>query len=277
MTASRVSVSTWALHRALGVTHWDTPENPTKQTVPTYGAGSVSLLEIPGRLAAMGIGTMELCHFHLPSRDAAYVAELRGALDAAGVELWSLLVDAGDITHPEHGARDAAWIGDWIDMAAPLGAKRARVIAGKQTHTPETRQRSEKALRALADRAAGQSVRLMTENWFGFLAAPSQVQTLLDELDGQVGLCADFGNWDGHGARKYDDLAAILPRAESCHAKSRFAAPGVVDTDEYRRCLDLARDAGFAGPYTLVYGGAGDDDWEGIALQRDVLLPYVTA
>jgi hypothetical protein len=98
---------------------------------------------------------MELVSFHLPSRDPVYLGELRSQLDTCGVTLQTLLIDAGDITHPEHGARDTAWIASWIQIANELGAENARVIAGKQKPTPETLDRSVAALRSLADGNAG--------------------------------------------------------------------------------------------------------------------------
>ena len=51
--------------------------------------------------------------------------------------LQTLLIDDGDITDPVNRRRDIAWIGRWIDVAASLGAERARVIAGKQKPSPE--------------------------------------------------------------------------------------------------------------------------------------------
>lgn len=262
-----VSVSTWALHRALGVTWWDTPESPAKQRAETYGPGSVSLLDVPARLAAMGIHTLELCHFHLPTSEAAYLGDLRAALDAADVRLFSLLIDAGDITHPEHAERDLAWIAGWIETAGALGAERARVIAGKQAPDETTLRRSGAGLARLAEHARHHNVRVMTENWHALLPGPEHVHALLDDLDGAVGLCLDWGNWSG--PTRYDDLAAIAPRAESCHAKTRFAGPGVLDGEDFRRCRDLMRAAGFGGPYTLVDGGPGEDEWAGLAIQRE--------
>lgn len=265
-----LSVSTWALHRALGLTYPDAPGGDGRpEATPTYGSGSVSLLDVPARIAALGIRTLELCHFHLPRRDPAYLNELRAALDDAGVELFSLLIDHGDLTHPEHHARDRDWIGGWVDTAGALGAKRARVIAGKAAYSPEALDLSRRGLSRLAERGAAQGVRVMTENWFALLSRPEPLHALLDRLEGRVGLCADFGNWSGPS--KYDDLASILPRAESCHAKSHFTDPAQIDMDDFGRCLDLARDSGFTGPYTLVYGGSGEDDWHGIALQRDAI------
>ena len=274
MSTPRLSVSTWSLHRALGLTYPNSPGADGKPTaVETYGPGSITLLDVPARLAAMGIATLEICHFHLPSRESAYLSELRAALDAAGVELFSLLIDDGDITHPDHGDRDLAWISRWIETAGELGAKRARVIAGKSEPSDVALQQSRAGFSLLATQGQAQGVRVMTENWFALLSRPQDVLSLLDDLEGAVGLCLDFGNWGG--PTKYDDLAAIAPRAESCHAKCRFPAPGEMDTDDFRRCLDITRDAAFSGPYTLIYDGPGDDEWSALAMERDFVLPYL--
>src|SRR3712207_5645598 len=104
----RLSVSTWSLHRALGRPSFYGPETGQAIPVETHGRGALSLLELPAHIAAFGIHTLEICHFHLPSRDHTYLSELRSALDDAGVELFSLLVDDGDLTHPEHAQRDLA-------------------------------------------------------------------------------------------------------------------------------------------------------------------------
>lgn len=270
----RLSVSSWAVHGVLGQTFAGRPDDASRPTVAPAGPGTLPLLNLPARLAALGFGRMELCHFHLPSREPAYLADLRAALSEAGVELWSLLVDDGDLTHPEHHARDAAWIGDWVDTAGALGATCARAIAGKQAPTGDTLARSRGHLSDLARRAAGQNVRLMTENWHALLPAPGPVHALLDGLDQAVGLCVDTGNWSG--PTKYDDLAAIFPRGESCHARCEYLGPDKPDLSDFERCLDLARGADYAGPFTLVAAGPGDV-WESLAFQRDVLAGYVSA
>jgi sugar phosphate isomerase/epimerase len=270
---ARLSVSTWSLHRLLGPVYWDSPAKPYETPETPYGDGCMTLLEVPQRIADLGIRTLEICHFHLPSREAAYLNQLRAALDEAGVELFSLLIDDGDITHPEQGARDAAWIGGWLETAGALGARCARVIGGK-TVDDDALNRSKAGLRQLADVAERHGVRLMTENWFSLLSKPSAVHEVLEALDGRVGLCADFGNWKG--LNKYADLEAILPLAESCHAKCAFSASMEPDTEDFLHCLELARQAGFKGPYTLIYDGPSDDEWAGIKLERQLVLPFLT-
>jgi len=271
-SSPRLSVTTWSLHRALGLSYPDAPGQERQPARETWGPGEVTLLELPARVAAVGIHTIEICHFQIPDRDGAYLGELRGALNEAGVQLFSLLIDDGDLTHPDHHARDRAWIGGWIDTAAALGAERARVIAGKAEPSAETMARSVAGLSELAARGDAQGVRVTTENWFSLLSRPEQVHELLDRLEGAVGLNGDFGNWGG--PTKYDDLASIFPRAESSHAKARFPADGEMDREDYRACLEIARRAGFSGPYTLVYDGPGNDEWRGLALEAEVVREY---
>ncbi len=268
----RLSTSTWSLHRALGVTYPDSPAQANAGALETYGSGSITLLEVPAKLAEMGIRTLEICHFHFPSRDPAYLSELRDAARSAGVELFSLLIDDGDITHPQHGARDLEWISRWIETAGELGTACVRVIAGKSQHSEEALRRSIAGLTTLVERGKANHIRVMTENWMSLLATPEYVRRVHDAVD--IGLCADFGNWGG--ANKYDDLAAIFPLAESCHAKCSFLAPRQPNHDDYLRCLDLTRAAGFSGPYTLIYDDAGADEWEGLAIERELVKPYLS-
>ena len=269
----RLSVSTWSLHRQLGRPDFYGPEAGKQIPVATHGMGEFSLLEIPARVAEFGINTLEVCHFHIPSLDKGYLNELRGALEAANVELFSVLIDHGDITHPEYADRDLVWMGEWIEAAGILGATCARAIAGKAPPSAEVLEMSRNGLQKLAERAEANGVRLMTENWFSVLSTPENVLTLLDRLDGEVGFCLDFGNWEGE--TKYVDLEAIAPRAESCHTKAHFPAPRDMDKDDYIRCLDLTQDAGFSGPHTLIYDGPGDDEWEGLTIERKVVQSYL--
>jgi len=265
-----IAVSSWALHRTLGVSYPDSP-GAGIQGANHHQPHELPLLELPAALKAHGFDRMELCHFHLPSRDPGYLSEFRGALAASGVVLQSLLIDEGDISDPEHGARDADWIGDWIEIAGELGAQRARAIAGKQPYSPENLERSAHHLASLAQTAIDCSLRLSIENWFALLPSPGPLLELLDRLEGHVALCADFGNWDR--SHKYEDLPLIMPRAETCHSKCEFNAAMEIDMEDYGRCLKIARDAGYTGPHVLVNGGPGDE-WAAVEINRRALTEF---
>lgn len=269
-TPRRVSISSWTLHALLGTVAAGRPGEPDARLMaPHQPAQPLDLLDLPDALAARGVHTMELCHFHLPRRDAEYFKSFRARLAKANVELWSLLIDDGDVNHAEHGDRDREWIAGWIRSASELGAKRTRVIAGKQEPTESNRARSATQLKILAKLSDTLGVRLMTENWFATLSKPEYVRALLDET--RVGLNLDFGNWSGPG--KYADFATIAKYAESCHAKCNFVN-GQPDREDYTRCLQVTRDADYSGPYTIVYGDPSDV-WGSVEKQREIIAPYI--
>jgi len=273
-TSPMIAVSSWSVHRALGIFHPNAPGNDVAGKVEEkWGAPTLFLMDLPQAVAERGIHHLQLCHFHLESRDPAYLAEIRAAFSDAGVTLSTLLIDDGDITHPTTRDRDRDWIGKWIDAAAELGAGSARVIAGKQLPSPETLAYSVEGLRALARRGTEQGVRVTTENWLALLASPKEVHHVLDRLDGEVGFMADFGNWKTSGASKYEDLASILARSEDTHAKARF--PGdAIDAEDFGLCLEAAERVGYTGPYTLIYEDKGGDEWAAVEIERDFVRRY---
>jgi sugar phosphate isomerase/epimerase len=269
----RIAVSTWSLHRVLGTIYpHDTSTDAIGADDDRYGEGEESLLGLPSVLANHGYDRLEIVSFHLRSRDPVYLGELRDQLKVSGVTLQTLLIDAGDMTDPVHGARDTRWIGGWVDVANALGAENARIIAGKQKPTPETIARSVSGFRELLALNAGSPLKLVTENWFDLLSTPDAVHELLDRLEGQVGLLADFGNWTGPD--KYDGLKSIFPRASLCHAKASFTS-GQMDEADYGLCVGAAEEAGYVGPYTLIFDADHPAEWAGLAQERDFILARI--
>lgn len=270
----RFAVSTWSLHRLLGPTYPYSPD-PAKSAArqEPYGAGGASLIELPKQLAERGIYRLELCSFHLPSLDPAYLAEFRAAMKASGILFQTLLVEDGDPSHPENGERDIRWMAGWIEIAKALGAENMRVIAGKQKPSEENLQRALANLKWLAAQAEGSGVRVVVENWFDLLPAPKEMNWLLDDLDGKIGLNGDLGNWSAPA--KYAGLADIMGRAELCHAKADYNASGL-DADDYGKCLEACRAAGYAGPFTLIYDSPFfADEWDGILLQKAFIEDFL--
>ena len=252
----RLGVSTWSLHKSL--------------------TSGTSLLDIPAQVAAHGLSKLEVCHFHFPSTDPAYLAEFRAALESAGVEFYTLLIDEGDLTHPDEAERERALalISCWIEVAAACGAKRVRVIAGDAPPSAAALALSVAGLTEVVRRADGCGVRVSVENWHALLDHPAEVLALLEAMSGRVGLKLDFANWPA--ARKYDDLAQNAPLAECTHAKAHFAGPGDMDRDDFSRCLQLCQNAGFAGPHILIFSDPGDE-WPSLDLMHGAVLLFLDA
>lgn len=262
-TTPLLGVSSWALHHELGAPPiWGVEAD---ETAPHFEArdGALSLLQLPALLKARGFGCWQICHFHLPSRDAVYLDELHAASADAGLALHALLVDAGDITHGASGQRDADWIAGWMPVAARLGASNLRVIAG-QTTREGALDESARHLLDLARLGREHGVGVLTENWFDLLATPATVLDLMARTAPHVELLLDWSNWNGPG--KTERLALIAPLARSCHAQVEFMGAGHINRDDCRRCLQLPYPKDFDGPFVLVNGGL-----PGIEIARDAI------
>jgi sugar phosphate isomerase/epimerase len=262
-----IAVSSWSLHRTIGLTWWESPSAMAARK-EAYGPGSLAILDLPAAVARHGIHNLQLCHFHVADRGRSWLGEFRAACRDAGVTLTMLLIDDADISDPASHKRDVAWINRWIDVAAEIGALSARVVAGKQKPTPETLALAVAGLKETVSHGDSVKVRVVTENWHDLLAGQREVNHVLDAVP-NLGLLADFGNWRGDW--KYDALAAIMPRACDTHAKCGFrgavSAPGSLDGADYSRCVAIADDAGYDGPYTLIYDGPDADEWAGITAE----------
>jgi sugar phosphate isomerase/epimerase len=245
------------------VAYWNTPAD-NRFEPKTHAQPAFDVMALPAQLKAHGFDRLELCHFHLANTDTGYLAEFKYALATAGVTLQTLLIDNGDISDPETADRDREWIADWLKVAADLGAESSRVIAGKQPWSPESANRSVKNLSWLADQAGP----IRIENWFDLLLTPAHVHELLDRLEGRV----DLGNWTHPD--KYERLAAIAGRAETCHAKCDFLDEFTIDATDYNQSLDACKSSGFSGPFVIVYCGVGEQDWPAIELQRKFIHEF---
>jgi sugar phosphate isomerase/epimerase len=275
-----LAVSSWSIRHALGPMYPGLDLTPGERELDDrFGPGALTLREFPDAARAAGIDSLDICHFHFPRTDRAYLREFRDRMAAADVRLLTLLIDEGDISaaDPSVRERDLVRIREWIDIAALLGARYARVVAGEREADPDGAaiRCSAEGLSALARHAHSRSVGLLTENWRALSMSSDDLLAILDATGGAVGLCADFGNYKG--ADKYQALAAILPRATTIHAHATAAwvRPDATDTGDLRRCLDLAQAAGFAGAYVLIFDGADPaEEWTGIGRMAAIVREY---
>jgi sugar phosphate isomerase/epimerase len=272
-----LSVSTWSLHRMLGPlrwTVWDASEGIHKlkeQEQPQV----LSLLELPAEAAKRGYQAVEICHFHFPSTEPAYLERLREAFISAGISFDTLLMDYGDLTtlDAERQEADFNLIRNWIDIAAGVGAKQIRVIAGEADPIEEGAIRqSALALLELADYAAGKGVHVLTENFRLLTSTGASCANLLQLTGDKVGMITDFGNFKGPA--KYEEFLMTLPYSVSVHAKAQYDANGIPDEVEFRQCLETVQAAGRDCAMVLIYDGPGDM-WEGLERIKRIAQPYL--
>jgi sugar phosphate isomerase/epimerase len=264
---ARLSISSWSLHRLLGRAWYDR-DAAGEFSNRSDEKPEITLLDLPGEAAKHGIGTIELCHFHFPTDDASYLDALVDAITASNVELFSILIDTGDISHYDPESRKADFDTNryWIDVAAGVGAEHVRIIAGDADPDALSIGLSVDGLRELSVYAEEQGVKTLTENFKKLAQRPETVLEIIDRCEGRVGLCADFGNFPSES--RPEDLARVLPKANSIHAKADYPG-GEMNREAYTQNVKLAVDAGFDGPMSLIYQDA-DDVWTRLEEMKDV-------
>jgi len=255
---ARLALSSWAVHGWVGQSFEYLPGQPA-------ATGALDrILGLPARAKAAGITTLEVCDFHLLP-DRGEIERLKVAAEASGVNLFQLLIDHGDITHPSEAEASLAYIESWIQVAAWGGFERVRVIAGQQPPSAQTIDQSVNGLVRLKARGDELGVNVSTENWQALTASPEVVAEILESSG--IGLVFDFGNWPGPD--KYERLGKIAKFATSCHAKCDFA-DGKPLLEDFETCLLIVREAGFDGNLTLVHPEP-PDEWAALTPQIEAV------
>ncbi len=274
---SYLSLSTWSLHRNLGPLRWTVwnEETGTLDTAIQEQPLLHTLLELPAEAAKRGYQAVEICHFHFPSTEPDYLAQVKQAFASAGLSFDTLLLDYGDITssNPARVEADLAYIRQWIEIASLSGAKQIRIVAGEAPPTDdEAISLSAARLAELSAYGRTLGVKVITENFKSLTSTGDSSKKLLDQWGEYAETITDFGNFKGQ--LKYEEIALTTPLSVSVHVKPQYDPDGIPDEAELRRCLDTVASAGFNGAYVLIYDGPGDM-WEGMERVKTIVSPYL--
>jgi sugar phosphate isomerase/epimerase len=272
-----LSVSTWSLHRLLGPLRWTTwdADSGTHGLRIQEQPQLHTLLELPAEAAKRGYKAIEVCHFHFPSTEPAYLAELTEAFEAAAVSFDTLLLDYGDLSTADEKRKEAddELIRRWIGIAGQAGAKQIRIVAGEAPPTDEEAlRRSAASLSRLAEYAETYGVKVITENFKPLTSVGANCVKLHEWTAGKVGFITDYGNFKQPS--KYDEFLLTTPFSVSVHAKAQFNAEGMPDEVEFNRCLQTIESSRFDGAIVLIYDGPGDM-WAGLERVKQLVQPYL--
>ena len=233
--APTIAVSSWSVHRALGIFHPNAPGND----VAGRAAGEMGRTGAvaPGS-AAGGRGARHPPPAALPFPSREPRPDLSRRSPRRSLRRRRDAFDAPDRRRRYHPSRPTAerdrdWIGNWIDAAAELGAGAARVIAGKQRPTPETLAWSVEGLaRAWPARRRAGRARHHRE-LAGADREPEGGPSHSRPARRRGRLHGRFRQLEDHRPEaKYDDLASILARSEDTHAKAWFP-DDAIDAEDF--------------------------------------------
>jgi sugar phosphate isomerase/epimerase len=264
----QIAISSWTVHGLLGQAWHEPDDNWTMVNKNAGQDASLSLLDLPAHMANDDIYVLELCNFHLPAVDDDYLAQLKSAMESAGVTLANLLIDTGNLSSLD----DQQWRSDieqtkrWQDVAAKLGAKGTRIDCGTEPATPETMERSASALRELVDYGESLGLHTTTENWRTTSVEPENLFHIMEKVERSLKLCVDFGNAE-KTADKYATLEQLMPYANSIHCKGHFDGMKL-DTEEFNQSLDFIKRYDFDGHISLIDDGI-DNEWDRVLTLKE--------
>ncbi|MEM7799037.1 MAG: TIM barrel protein [Chloroflexota bacterium] len=267
-----LALSSWTTHAMLGQVRY--AHSFSNQPILEEGApADLTLLDLPQLAASAGIAKLELCHFHFPTVEEAYLRQLKEKVEQAGIELENILLDTGNLSNPN----DQAWKKSleeakaWQQVAAQCGAKGCRIDCGTEPPSDASKARAAKALQILADHGASLGLATTTENFRTTSVYADDLLEIMGDSGRPLQLCVDYGNAKKSGD-KYGTLKQLLPHGSSIHFKAEYLN-GHIDRSELHKGLTLARRAGFSGFITLIVDETVNE-WEETLALRDEILAF---
>ena len=232
MTLDRICVSTWSFHSL-------------------FETGRMQILDFPELVAdRYGVHHLEIVAPHFGDADPD---EVQARLDRTHSRIVNIPVDIKELWEtPSLSSPDAAvsaravsLYSGWIDRAQELGVHSVRCDPGLlnlNDLAPTTA-----SYRKLVEYGRARGVDVIVENHGSASEHPEQLAEVLRESG--AGSLPDFGNFPDSATRERG-LRLLFPLAKSlCHVKR---------IPELALCVEIARESGFSGVYSIETGTPGD-------------------
>ncbi|MDB4066545.1 sugar phosphate isomerase/epimerase [Flavobacteriaceae bacterium] len=175
----------------------------------------------------------------------------------------------------------------WVETAAALGCHSIRINLFGVTDPEAWAENSKESLLALGTYAAAFNINIMVEN-HGYLSSDAGLlMQVLNEVNlPNCGTLPDFGNfcleraggarWDSACVKEYDryqGVEELMPRAFAVSAKSHdFDAAGNETHTDYKRMIQIVKNAGFSGYIGVEYEGKVLSEEAGILATKNLLI-----
>jgi len=271
----RVAISSWSFHNYF---------RGTRDSDCILSGPMLALLDLPEMVAdRYHVHHFEVCATHFPSTEPAYLLELKYALVHTRSSIVNVPVDIeecgpqGTFSDPDREERVGALeaVKHWVDVAHMLGVRSVRVGPGKVD--PADLAPSVESYKAVAAYALARGVHVLVENHAGFGAEhPEELVKLLKLVGpGRIGVLPDFADFPDEPTRE-EGLKMFIPYAQTvCHLNGlEFGADGAEWGYDFPHAMEIAKQAGFRGVYSIDFVGP-DDPYVGIQKTLDELLKYL--
>ena len=221
-------------------------------------------------------GTELTSYFFRPKVTRDYLVALRRRAFLRGVEISGTAV-GNNFSLPPGEARQAqiAYVKEWIDHAAVLGAPHIRVFAGREAKGVDRAQADRWAiecLRECCDHAAKHGIFLGIENHDSIGDAKSLLNFVKAVDHPWFGVNLDSGNF--RTADPYVDFAASAPFAVNVQLKTELRVAGKKAPADLPRLMGILKKARYQG-YVAVEFEAAEDPYEAVPPLLQKLKPLL--
>lgn len=267
----KISLAQWSLNRYFR--RW-TPNGYTEFPEDTLDFPVVASREF-------GIKAIEYVNTFIyeKAEDKAYLDELMSRCEGEGVQSLLIMVDSeGNLGAPDTEARKIAVSNHykWVEAAKFLGCHSIRVNARSQGTWDEQMKLAADGLRSLCEFAEPVGINVIVENHGGLSSNGQWLTGVMKMVDHpRCGTLPDFGNFKVSAEEEYDrykGVEELMPWAKGVSAKSHdFDEEGFEVHTDYRKMLEIVKEAGYKGHIGIEYEGSKLDQFEGILATKALL------
>lgn len=225
---------------------------------------TMTLDDFIDRAARLNLDAVELTAYYFPQTTTEYLAHLKGRCTRLGLDVSGTAVGNDFCVADADKLRaQIAFVKQWIEHSARLGAKTMRIFAGKVAKgdsEEKARMRCVAAIQEACDHAAKYGVYLALENHGGITGTAEQLLQLVEAVKHDwFGVNLDTGNFQTDDP--YSDLAKIAPYAVTVQIKTEIQRRGKKKEDaDLKRLVEILRTARYRGYVALEYEAAEDAD-----------------
>ncbi|MEZ4777191.1 MAG: sugar phosphate isomerase/epimerase family protein [Bacteroidia bacterium] len=264
----KISLAEWSLHKTL----FD---------------GKLTHMEFPGVAKnEFGVDGVEYVNqfFKDKAKDTAYLTELKTRADDLGLKTLLIMIDGeGSLGAPDEAERKIAVENHykWVEAAKFLGCHSIRVNAHGVGTAEEVHAGAVQGLGSLATFAKDFGMNVIVENHGGYSSDGSWLTGVMAEIAMEnCGTLPDFGNFclkrteNGCDEEydRYTGVTEMMKYAKAVSAKTNdFDEAGNEIHTDYKRMMQIVKDAGYRGFVGIEYEGRVLDEYAGIRASKALL------
>ncbi len=255
----KISLAQWSLHR-------------------TLKAGKLTTLEFPEKAKNdFDIHAVEYVNtfFKDKANDRKYLNELNTRTADLEVDNVLIMVDGeGNLAEKNNVVRTNSVENHykWVEAAQYLGCHSIRVNLSGTGDETKVAGYAEESLYLLTSFAKDYNVNVIVENHGSYSSMGEWLIPIIQKVNlPNCGTLPDFGNFYEYD--RYQGVTDMMPYAKGVSAKTNvFDKNGQEESIDYKKMLQIVKDAGYTGHIGIEYEGPDKDEDNGIRLTKDLLI-----